>query len=198
MAEKKKMSESAKESDFQNLGPQWYVVHTYSGYESKVKASIEKIKENKNLQIKNKNLQNEILEIKIPTEIVEITTEKGKKEVEEKIFPGYVFVKMIMSEDNWHIIRNITGATGFTGPGSKPVPLEPHEVEAMGVEIYTIVLGFEVGDSVSIAPAAGLGNLQGVVVSISDDKKTAVVNVNMFGRETPMTISTDALTKIKI
>lgn len=165
-------------------GPAWYVAHTYSGYENKVKANLEKI-------VENRGLQDVIMECHIPV-IIEAeddgTTEDGtpvKKEVENKVFPGYVLIKMIMSDETWHVIRNIRGVTGFVGPGSKPVPLTDEEVAAIGIEIPQAELDYEIGDIVSIQ-AGTLKGFEGKVDSISENKKKITVLVNMFGRETPV------------
>lgn len=123
--------------------PLWYVIHTYSGYENKVATNIEKI-------VENRGLQNMIFDVRIPTETVVEKTEKEEKEIERKLFPSYVLVKMVMNDESWHIIRNTTGVTGFVGPGSRPVPLTEEEVEALGVEVRVIEIHFSVGDSVRI------------------------------------------------
>ncbi len=115
----------------QESTPLWYVVHTYSGYENKVAQNIEKA-------VENRGLENLILSVNVPIETVIENTEKGEKEIERKLFPSYVLVKMVMNDETWHIIRNITGVTGFVGPGSRPVPLTDEEVERMGVEVRTI------------------------------------------------------------
>lgn len=154
----------------------WYVVHTYSGYENKVKANIEKI-------IANRNMQDVILKIQIPLEeVVEIKNDKKTVTMRKK-FPGYVIVKMIMSDETWYAIRNTRGVTGFVGPGSKPVPLTEEEVETMGVEQQVIVLEFAVGDTVKIKQGA-LENFTGIVEDISLEKKKVKVIVSMFGRDT--------------
>jgi len=127
-------------SDFSDAIPEihWYVVHTYSGYENKVKASLEKI-------IENRGIQDEIVDIRIPLEI----REEGEKKVESKLLPSFVLVKMLMNDANWHVVRNITGVTGFVGPGSKPVPLTDEEVARIGIEVSVVTLDYEVGDTVS-------------------------------------------------
>lgn len=171
--------------NFENLGPRWYVVHTYSGYENKVKTNLEKM-------IENRGLQNVIFEVRIP---LMTTVEVGggvEKEKEEKIFPCYVLVKMEMSDATWHVVRNITGVTGFVGPGSKPVPLSDKEVEAMGIETKMVALSFEIGDRVSIMST----ELEGTVSSISDDKKKVIVVVSMLGRPTPIEVDATDVKKI--
>lgn len=173
-------------SDFSDAIPEihWYVVHTYSGYENKVKASLEKI-------IENRNIQDEIVDIRIPLEI----REEGEKKVESKLLPSYVLVKMLMNDANWHVVRNITGVTGFVGPGSKPVPLTDEEVARIGIEVSVVTLDYEIGDSVSIidGPLAGY---TGVVQTISDDKKTVKVLASMFGRNTPVDLKSNQIKRI--
>ena len=164
----------------ENRETRWYVVHTYSGYENKVKTNLEKI-------IENRGISDMIMDVKIPTETVVETTATGEtKTKEHKLFPAYVFVKMIMTDETWHVVRNITGATGFVGPGSRPVPLTDEEVEALGVEtVRQKELSFKVGDNVKITsgPMAGFS---GVVQQISDDNKKVTVNASVFGRSTPV------------
>ncbi len=175
-------------------GPAWYVAHTYSGYENKVKANLEKI-------VENRGLQDVIMDCRIPV-IVEVeeegTSEDGEpiqKEIENKIFPSYVLIKMIMSDETWHVIRNIRGVTGFVGPGSKPVPLSDEEVAAIGIEIPVTDLGYEVGDAVSIKSGT-LKGFEGKVESISENKKKITVLVNMFGRETPIELDAASAERI--
>ena len=156
----------------------WFVVHTYSGYENKVKANIEKI-------VENRSMQEAILDVQIPLEeVVEIKDDK-KRLVMRKKYPGYVFIKMIMNDETWYVIRNTRGVTGFVGPASKPVPLTEEELETMGVERQVIVLNFNVGDTVTINHGP-LENFTGVVEEISMEKKKVKVIVSMFGRETPV------------
>ena len=183
-------------SDFDEISSElrWYVAHTYSGYENKVKANLEKI-------IENRGLQDVITDIRIPVEVVK--EENGKdeegnpivKEVENKIFPSYVLVKMKMSDATWHVVRNIRGVTGFVGPGSKPVPLTDEEVAAIGVEVKQIRLDYEVGDSVSVK-SGPLKGYVGTVEEISEDKKKIKVLVSMFGRETPLELDSDSAEKL--
>ncbi|MBQ0125152.1 MAG: transcription termination/antitermination factor NusG [Clostridiales bacterium] len=164
----------------ENKEPRWYVVHTYSGYENKVKTNLEKI-------IENRGLSDLIMDVRIPLETVVETTASGEtKTTEHKLFPAYVLVKMIMSDETWHVVRNITGATGFVGPGSSPVPLTDKEVEALGVEAERQKdLSFAVGSSVKIigGPMAGFS---GTVQEISADSKKVTVNASVFGRITPV------------
>ena len=158
--------------------PQWYVLHTYSGYENKVKTNLEKT-------IENRGMGDKILEVKIPVEeTVEVKNGK-RKVVPRKIFPGYVLVKMILTDDSWYVVRNTRGVTGFVGPGSKPVPLTDEEIAFMGVENIPIVLDIEVGQSVLVI-SGPLENFIGVVESIDNEKQKIRVTVSMFGRETPV------------
>ena len=183
-------------SDFDEISsePRWYVAHTYSGYENKVKANLEKI-------IENRGLQDVIMDIRIPVETVQEengTDEEGNavvKEVENKIFPGYVLVKMKMSDATWHVVRNIRGVTGFVGPGSKPVPLTDEEVAAIGVEVRQTRLDYEVGDSVTVKSGPLKGYI-GTVEEISEDLKKIKVLVSMFGRETPLELDSDSAEKL--
>ncbi len=173
--------------------PAWYVAHTYSGYENKVKTNLEKI-------IENRGLQELILDVRIPVDIESTESEdkdgvKTVKEVESKIFPSYVLVKMVMTDATWHIVRNIRGVTGFVGPGSKPVPLTDEEVAHIGVEVHVIELDYEVGDSVTIVDGP-MKDYVGTVESISDDKKKIIVLVSMFGRETPVELDSGSVKRV--
>ena len=177
------MSESAKSA-------RWYVVHTYSGYENKVKTNLEKI-------IENRGISHLIMEVKVPVEkIIETNADGVQKEVEVKIFPSYVLVKMIMTDETWHVVRNITGSTGFVGPGSRPVPLTDSEVEALGVETYVESSKFAIGDSVKITvgPVSGF---TGKVNSISENGKKITVLASVFGRETPVELDSSSIEIIK-
>ena len=156
----------------------WYVAHTYSGYENKVKMDIEKT-------IENRNLQDQIFDVLVPVEtVVEVNNGKPKT-VERKIFPGYVFVKMVYTDETWYVVRNIRGCTGFVGPGSKPVPLTDAEFYRMGVETRSVKVNYSVGDSVRIIDGP-LDDFVGVVEEIDADKNYVRVIVSMFGRETPV------------
>ena len=161
------MSEEAK----------WYVVHTYSGYENKVASNLEKT-------IANHNMKNMIQEVKVPTEIVTEIKDGKERQVERKIFPGYVLVKMILNNESWYIVRNIRGCTGFVGSSTKPIPLSPEEVKKLGVEVKSVKLSYKIGESVKIIDGP-LANLIGKVESIDTENKTVKVIVSMFGRETP-------------
>ncbi|MBQ8895865.1 MAG: transcription termination/antitermination factor NusG [Clostridia bacterium] len=172
----------------QESTPLWYVVHTYSGYENKVATNIEKI-------VENRGLHDLILAVNVPVEKVIETTEKGEKEIERKLFPSYVLVKMVMNDETWHIIRNTTGVTGFVGPGSRPVPLTEEEVERMGVEVRTIEIKFAVGDSVRITDGP-LSGFIGVVEEISADLKTVKVSASLFGRETKVELNSNQVSAL--
>jgi len=157
----------------------WYVVHTYSGYENKVKEDLEK-------SVENMGLQHLIPEVKYPTEeVLEFDKNGKKKTVLRKVFPGYVMVKMVMTDKTWYVVRNTRGVTGFVGPGSKPIPLSDEEVTAMGVERIPIVLNIEVGDSVRVI-SGPLENFIGRVDSLDTDRQKVGITVSMFGRETPV------------
>ena len=162
----------------------WYVAHTYSGYENAVKTAIEKF-------VNNRNLQDMILRIEIPMEKVTEVTEAGvMKEVERKVFPGYVLIKMVMTDDTWHLIRNIRGVTGFVGSANKAIPLTEDEVLAMGIEKHEIVVLYHVGDTVRITDGP-LATFTGVVEDIEPEKNKVSVIVSMFGRETPVELELD-------
>ena len=165
-----------------NVGPRWYVAHTYSGYENKVKASLEKI-------IENRGLGHLIFDIKIHVETVIEKNGDVEKEVEVKVFPSYVLIKMVMNEESWHAVRNITGVTGFVGPGSRPTPLSEEEVEALNIDHKRVELSVKVGDEVTVIEGlfSGYG---GVVQSISDDLKTATVLVKRGSRDMPVELDT--------
>ena len=161
------MSEEAK----------WYVVHTYSGYENKVASILEKA-------IENQNLGEMIREVKVPTETVVEIKDGKEREVERKIFPGYVLVKMVLNDRSWYIVRNVRGCTGFVGPSTKPIPLTEEEVKKLGVEVKTVKLSYKVGESVKIIDGP-LKNMVGTVTKIDTENKLVEVTVSMFGRETP-------------
>lgn len=154
----------------------WYVVHTYSGYENKVKATIEK-------SVENRNLQDLVLDIQVPME--EVVEEKDGKQkiVSKKKFPGYVLVKMFMSDESWYVIRNTRGVTGFVGPGSKPVPLTDEEVDAMGVMELPVDIDLEVGESVRVI-SGPLREFVALIQEINLEKHKIKASVDMFGRET--------------
>lgn len=156
----------------------WYVVHTYSGYENKVASSIEKA-------VENRGFRELIQEIRVPTETVLEIKDDKKREVERKVFPGYVMVKMVMTDESWYVVRNIRGVTGFVGPGSKPVPLTDAEVEKLGVDIKEIVVNIEVGDSVKVIDGY-LDGFIGVVDSIEPENNLLRVTVSMMGKDVPV------------
>ena len=165
-----------------NVGPRWYVAHTYSGYENKVKASLEKI-------IENRGLEHLIFDIKIPVETIIEKNGDTEKEIEVKVFPSYVLIKMVMNEESWHAVRNITGVTGFVGPGSRPTPLSEAEVDALNIETKRVELSFKLGDEVTIIEGLFAG-YNGSVQSISDDLKTATVLVKRGNRDMPVELDT--------
>ena len=161
----------------------WYIIHTYSGYENKVAANLETI-------VENRGLRDLIQEIRVPTETVTEVKDGKKREVERKIFPSYVLVKMVMSDDTWFIVRNTRGCTGFVGPGGKPTPLTEAEIESLGVETHEIVIDYTVGDMVRIMDGP-LENFTGRVEEIDTDKNTIKLLISMFGRETSAEVFAD-------
>ena len=168
------MSDSAK----------WYVIHTYSGYENAVKTTIEKF-------VTGRGMEDMILRMEIPMETVtEVTDSGATKEVERKVFPGYVLIKMVMTDDTLHLVRNVRGVTGFVGSANKPIPLSEEEVLAMGMEKHEIVVKYNVGDHVRIMDGP-LASFTGVVEEIEPEKNRASVLVSMFGRETPVELELD-------
>jgi transcription termination/antitermination protein NusG len=156
----------------------WYVAHTYSGYENKVKANIEKL-------VENRHMQDVIFEVSVPME-EQVEIKNGKKKVtQKKIFPGYVLMKMLMTDESWYVVRNTRGVTGFVGPGSKPVPLTDAEVKSLGVEKHTVKLDAQLGDNVKVV-SGPFENFIGVIQEINNEKQKVKVLVSMFGRETPV------------
>ncbi|MBQ7319413.1 MAG: transcription termination/antitermination factor NusG [Clostridia bacterium] len=168
-----------------NVGVRWYVAHTYSGYENKVKANIEKI-------VENRALGHLIFDVQIPVEKVIEVNGGVEKEVEYKIFPSYVLIKMIMTDESWHAVRNITGVTGFVGPGSRPTPLSDEEVAALNIEEVQVKLSFEVGDTVDIIDGLFEG-YNGTVQAISEDLKTVTVLVRRGRRDMPVELDSNML-----
>ena len=159
----------------------WYVVHTYSGYENKVKADIDKT-------IENRHLEEEILEVRVPMhEVVELKN-GVQKASQKKLFPGYVLIHMIMNDDTWYVVRNTRGVTGFVGPGAKPVPLTDEEMAPLGIQKEDVVVDFAEGDTVTVIAGAWEGTV-GAVQSINMQKQSLTINVELFGRETPVEIS---------
>lgn len=159
----------------------WYVVHTYSGYENKVKANIDKT-------IENRHLEEEILEVRVPMQDVVEMKNGAKKTVQKKMFPGYVLINMVMNDDTWYVVRNTRGVTGFVGPGSKPVPLTEAEMKPLGIKVENISVDFAEGDSVAVVAGVWKDTV-GIVQRMDYSKQTATINVEMFGRETPVEIS---------
>ena len=166
----------------------WYVIHTYSGYENAVAAAIMKAAE-------NRNMTDLIHEVNIPLETVTEFTDAGEKTVERKVFPSYVLCKMVLTDDSWHLIHNVRGATGFVGSGGKAVPLTEQEIYDLGVERHEIVTGYGVGDNVKVidGPLAGFN---GVVEELEPEKDRVRVVVSMFGRETPVDLNLDQVEEI--
>ena len=160
----------------------WYVVHTYSGYENKVKANIDKA-------IENRHLEDQILEVRVPMEEATELRNGVQKAVQRKMFPGYVMIHMVMNDDTWYVVRNTRGVTGFVGPGSKPVPLEEHEMENLGIQRDNVIVNFGVGDMV-VGYLAEHGKAQWETVqSMNEQKKSLSINVELFGRDTPVELS---------
>ena len=167
----------------------WYVVHTYSGYENKVATNVLKAAE-------NRKMQDLILEINIPMETVTEVTGTQTKTVERKVFPGYVLVKMIMTDESWHLVRNVRGVTGFVGSANKAVPLTDEEIAALGVEKQNVEVKFDVGDSVKVIDGP-LDGFMGTVDEIEIDKRRVRVIVSMFGRETPVDLDFEQIELVK-
>ena len=172
----------------ENLEPRWYVVHTYSGYENKVKTDLEKT-------VKNRELENYFFEIVVPME-EQIEIKDGKKKTNlKKVFPGYVLIKMIVTEATWYIVRNTRGVTGFVGSGTDPIPLTEKEIRQMGFELPNVNVDFSEGDSVSITGGSFDGFI-GTVQEINKDKHKVKVLVSMFGRETPIEVDFAQVSKV--
>lgn len=158
----------------------WYVVHTYSGYENKVKANIDKT-------IENRHLEEEILEVRVPMQDVVEMKNGARKTVQKKLFPGYVLINMVMNDDTWYVVRNTRGVTGFVGPGSKPVPLTEEEMKPLGIQTENLVVSFQEGDTIAVVAGVWKDTV-GVVQRMDYGKQTATINVELFGRETPVEI----------
>ena len=167
----------------------WYVVHTYSGYENKVKANIEKT-------IENRHLEEEILEVRVPMQDVVEMKNGAKKTVQKKMFPGYVLINMVMNDDTWYVVRNTRGVTGFVGPGSKPVPLTEAEMQPLGIKTENVSIDFAEGDTIVVVAGAWKDTV-GLVQRIDYGKQTATINVELFGRETPVEISFAEVRKLQ-
>ena len=159
----------------------WYVVHTYSGYENKVKANIDKT-------IENRHLEDQILEVRVPMQDVVELKNGVQKAAQKKLFPGYVLIHMIMNDDTWYVVRNTRGVTGFVGPGSKPVPLTDAEMAPLGIRKEKLIVDFEAGDTVQVISGAWADTV-GVIQSVNMQKESLTINVELFGRETPVEIS---------
>ncbi|NCB93693.1 MAG: transcription termination/antitermination factor NusG [Clostridia bacterium] len=159
----------------------WYVAHTYSGYENKVKANIEKT-------IENRHLEDQILEVRVPMQDVVEVKNGTQKQVSKKLFPGYVLINMVMNDDTWYVVRNTRGVTGFVGPGSKPVPLTEEEMGPLGIQEAAFEIDYAEGDSVVVTGGAWK-DTTGVIQSINKQKQVVTINVELFGRETPVEIS---------
>ncbi|MDO5417023.1 MAG: transcription termination/antitermination protein NusG [Lachnospiraceae bacterium] len=169
----------------------WYVVHTYSGYENKVKVDLEKT-------IENRNLQDQILEVSVPMLAVTELKNGLEKQADKKMFPGYVLVKMVMNQDTWYVVRNTRGVTGFVGPGSEPTPLSEEEMEALGFQEMAepdLVVDFEVGDMITVTAGAWKDTV-GAIKSINEAKKSVTISVEMFGRETPVELNFNEVKKM--
>lgn len=167
----------------------WYVVHTYSGYENKVASNLEKT-------VENRQIHDLIQEIRVPTETVTEIKDNKRRDVERKIFPGYVLVKMLLTDESWYVVRNIRGCTGFVGPSSKPIPLTDQEVAKLGVEKREIEVSYSVGNSVHIIDGP-LEGFVGTVEEVDIDKNRVRVTVSMFGRETPVELELDQVEAIE-
>ena len=166
-----------------NQGPRWYVAHTYTGYENKVKDNIEKI-------VDNRGLGHLIYDVKVPVETsVEVNDKGEEKTVEVKLFPSYVFVKMTMTDESWHVVRNITGVTGFVGPGSEPTPLTDAEIEMFSVEVSAEEFKFKIGDKVEVVSGIFEG-YSGTLQEISEDKKQLVILASTERRDIPIMVET--------
>ena len=167
----------------------WYVVHTYSGYENKVKANIEKT-------IENRHLEDQILEVRVPMQdVVEVREDGASRQVQKKMFPGYVLINMVMTDDTWYVVRNTRGVTGFVGPGSKPVPLTEEEMRPLGIKSDSVQIDFAEGDSVVVTGGVWKDTV-GIIRAINDNKQSVTINVDLFGRETPVEISFTEIRKM--
>lgn len=159
----------------------WYVVHTYSGYENKVKANIDKT-------IENRHLEDQILEVRVPMQDVVEMKNGVQKTAQKKMFPGYVLIHMVMNDDTWYVVRNTRGVTGFVGPGSKPVPLTDAEMVPLGIQREDITVDYKIGDAVQVIAGAWADTI-GMVQAINVQKQSLTINVELFGRETPVEIN---------
>ena len=159
----------------------WYVVHTYSGYENKVKANIDKT-------IENRHLEDQILEVRVPMQDVVGLKNGVQKATQKKMFPGYVLIHMFMNDDTWYVVRNTRGVTGFVGPGTKPVPLTDAEMAGLGIRQEDIVVDYEIGDTIQVISGAWADTV-GTIQTMNMQKQSLTINVELFGRETPVELS---------
>ena len=166
----------------------WYVVHTYSGYENKVKANIDKT-------IENRHLEEQILEVRVPMQEVVEVKNGTQKASQKKMFPGYVMIHMIMNDDTWYVVRNTRGVTGFVGPGSKPVPLTDAEIDSLGIMDAEVVTNYEVGETIVVSSGAWKDTV-GMIREVNAQKQTLTINVELFGRETPVEIQFSEVKKM--
>ena len=167
----------------------WYVLHTYSGYENAVETTIEKAAE-------NRKMQDLILEVNIPMETVTEITDSQTKTVERKVFPGYVLIKMILTDESWHLVRNVRGVTGFVGSANKAIPLTEEEIAALGIDKHEVVMSYEIGSTVKVTDGP-LEGFIGTVEEIEMDKSRVRVVVSMFGRETPVDLDFDQVEAVE-
>ncbi|MBO5598243.1 MULTISPECIES: transcription termination/antitermination protein NusG [unclassified Oribacterium] len=172
-----------------NSAARWYVAHTYSGYENKVKMDLEKT-------IENRGLQDLILEVSVPMQPVIEMKNGVEKKTDKKMFPGYVLVNMVMNQETWYVVRNTRGVTGFVGPGSEPTPLSEEEIISLGYRKSEVLVDFALGDTVSVISGAWKDTV-GVISEINDQKKTVTISVEMFGRETPVELSYGEVQKLR-
>ncbi len=190
VAEASDVAADAESSDAEpiNANAHWYVVHTYSGYEMKVKANLEKT-------IENRHLQNQIFEVRVPVQDVVEMKNGTRRNVSRKMFPGYVLVNMDMNDETWYVVRNTRGVTGFVGPGSKPVPLSDAEIKPLGIKTESMSVDFGVGDEIEVVAGVWNGTV-GIVQRMDFGKQSATINVNLFERETPVEISFSEVRKV--
>ena len=172
-----------------NSAARWYVAHTYSGYENKVKMDLEST-------IENRGLQDLILEVSVPMQPVIEMKNGVEKKTDKKMFPGYVLVNMVMNQETWYVVRNTRGVTGFVGPGSEPTPLSEEEIISLGYRKSEVLVDFALGDTVSVISGAWKDTV-GVISEINDQKKTVTISVEMFGRETPVELSYGEVQKLR-
>ena len=172
-----------------NSAARWYVAHTYSGYENKVKMDLEKT-------IENRHLQDLIFEVNVPMQPVIEMKNGAEKKTDKKMFPGYVLVKMIMNQETWYVVRNTRGVTGFVGTGSEPIPLSEEEVLKLSGKESEVVVDFEIGEAVTVISGAWNGSA-GIISEINDQKKTVTLSLEIFGRETPVELSYGEIQKLR-